>query len=105
MTSPGHHSETVGSEHLISPLVIITKCMDHWLLKKASSTDDRDESKQEKQNSEEMEVRQEKENLKKKKPHIYISLGLPGGTGNLPANAEDTGSIPGPERSRRPQSD
>ena len=63
---------TVGSEHLISPLVIITKCMDYWLLKKASSTDDRDESKQEKQNSEEIEVRQEKENLKKKNPHICI---------------------------------
>ena len=79
--------------------------MDYWLLKKASSTDDRDESKQEKQNSEEIEVRQEKEKLKKK--NIYISLGFPDGTGvkNPPANAGDTGSVSGLERSRRPQSD
>ena len=45
--------------------------MDYWLLKTASSTDDRDESKQEKQNSEEIEVRQEKENLKKKPTYMY----------------------------------
>ena len=83
--------------------------MDYWLLKKASSTDDRDESKQEKQNSEEIEVRQEKEKLKKKKIYIYIyiSLGFPDGTGvkNPPANAGDTRSVSGLERSRRPQSD
>ena len=84
--------------------------MDCWLLKKASSIDDGDESKQERQNSEEIEVRQEKENLKKKKNiyiYIYISLGFPGGTGvkNLPANAGDTGSVFGLERSLRPQSD
>ena len=82
--------------------------MDYWLLKKASSTDDRDESKQEKQNSEEIEVRQEKEKLKKKiYIYIYISLGFPDGTGvkNPPANAGDTGSVSGLERSRRPQSD
>ena len=45
--------------------------MDCWLLKKASSIDDRGESKQERQNSEEIEVRQEKENLKK---NIYIYI-------------------------------
>jgi len=89
--------------------------MDCWLLKKASSIDDRDESKQERQNSEEIEVRQEKENLKNIYLYIYISisisiyisLGFPGGTGvkNLPANAGDTGSVFGLERSLRPQSD
>ena len=63
---------------LFPNLVIITKCMDCWLLKKASSIDDRGESKQERQNSEEIEVRQEKENLKKKNIYIYIYIpGLP----------------------------